>query len=288
MSHNSRENLSQGGGGSSNGYGFYGSVTTAAAASSVGSSLGGMAFVSSPSATPDPHGGRPGGAFSWLWEWRKSSGGERAGAGRDNSGRGAGFGGGGPPSLWQRSLEHNNDYISSTQSPTALHESGSRSLDDNGSRGETGGGGEAGAVSRWWRGVVDAVAGRRGGERHGNASVGGEGREGAVGEASSLWKAHGSGGGGGGGGGKSHLSFGELSRATEVTYSLRGYDGRAEKHGAGDWGQGGPAERRGGGSGRVGAARGGEYSSAAAGRGDGGGAAAGAAAPVGVRQAVGW
>ena len=302
VSHNSRENLSQGGGGSSNGYGFYGSVTTAAAASRVGSSLGGMAFVNSPSTpsdfrdrrNPPRGGGGGGGPFSWLLGWRKGAGGEQAG------GRGGG-GSGAPPSLWQRSQEHNNDYISSTQSTaTASRERiRSRSLDtnirDENDRGDGGGGGGSsvvGAVSRWWRGAFDGIAGRRG-----SAAMergGGDGG-GAAGEASSLWKTHGSGAAtGGSGGGKSHLSFGELSRSAEVTYSLRGYEAGAEGEGAKDRAHGSTAEWQGG-SGGVGAARGGQVSSsssssssaaAVAGREAGRGGVGGVA--VGARQAVGW
>eukprot|EP00903_Cladosiphon_okamuranus_P022440 g20641.t2 len=287
VSHHSRENLWHGGGDSSNACGFYGTVTTAAAGSSVGSSLGGMTFVTSPVTPSDPHDGRTGGLFNWLFGWRKSSIGEEAGAGgdaEDRDGRGGG-GGGGPPTLWQRNLEHNDDCVSCTRSATALNKSESRSLGNGSNRDTAGGGGEGGAVARWWRGVLDSLTGGGGGGGDpGNTSMGGGDREGAVGEASLLWKSHGS----GVAGGNSHLSFGELSRAAEVTYPLRGYETGAERHVAGEWGHDGAAERRGRGSGRVGAARGGEPSSSLAGREGSGGPGAGVVAPVGVRQAVGW
>eukprot|EP00752_Nemacystus_decipiens_P005415 g4909.t1 len=315
VSHNSRENLSQGGGGSSNGYGFYGSVTTAAAASSVGSSLGGLAFVSSPSTPSDlldrrpsdlldrrplPRGGSGdsgggsggggGGVFSWLLGWRKGAGagGEQAGVRGDRErsfgGRSSGGRSAAPPSLWQR-IDHgqNNDYSSSTRAPTALHESSSRSL-DNGDhdRGENGGGwgGVVAAVSRWWRGAFDGTAG---GAREAGALMAGAGGGGAAGETSSLWKTHGS---GIRGGCMPHRSYGELSRAAEVTYSLRGCDAGAEGQGAGDLGHGSGAAGRQGAPGSVDAARGGEVSSVAAARGNGRGRVDGA--PVGARQAVGW
>ncbi len=253
--HNSRDNLSQGGGGSSDGYGFYGSAATAAAASSVGSSLGGTAFLTSPSAPSEPQSRRA--PFGWLKAaWTKSvlgggreQHGDNTGGWGDHDGR-SGGGGGAPPSLWHRSPEHGNEYVSSRSLEARLNEGGDGDQVNDGDDGTRRG------FSWWWRGVVEG-RGRQGGGGGGGGDGGGGGGGGGGGPATdhscqvagvgqpSLWKrsrpgpaGDGAGAGGGSGGGQSYLSFGELSRAPEVTYSLRGLEAGVDDRGGGQSGRG--------------------------------------------------
>ncbi|CAB1096736.1 unnamed protein product [Ectocarpus sp. CCAP 1310/34] len=226
--HSSRENLSQsgvgggGGGSSSIGYGFYGygsgSAATAGQVSSVGSSLGGMAFVASPSScsleSHDRQNRR--GPFSWLLGWRRSATAEaEAGSGavrgvsdgrarghhRSGSG-GRGGGGGGSPFLWQASMDcGSSSYIKGSSSSRRENENEMSKTSDGGGMGKT--------VSRWWRRVLE-------GRREGSAPDQAE-------ETASLWQSSDA-----DAPDKWSPGFGELSRA-EVMYSLRGYRGPATR-----------------------------------------------------------
>lgn len=229
--HSSRENLSQSGGGgggggggsSSNGYGFYGygsgSAATAGQVSSVGSSLGGMAFVASPSScsleSHDRQNRR--GSFSWLLGWRRSATAEaEAGSGAvrgvsDGRARGhhgsrsgsRGGGGGGSPFLWQASMDCGSSSYNKGSS------SSSRRENVNERNNTSNGGGMSATVSRWWRRVVE-------GRREGSAPD-------QAGETASLWQSSDA-----DAPDNLYPGFGELSRA-EVTYSLRGYRGPATR-----------------------------------------------------------
>ncbi|CAM9259082.1 unnamed protein product [Ectocarpus sp. 12 AP-2014] len=244
--HSSRENLSQSGGGgggggsSSNGYGFYGygswSAATAGQVSSVGSSLGGMAFVASPSScsleSHDRQNRR--GPFSWLLGWRRSATAEaEAGSGaargvsdgrargHHRSGSGSrGGGGGGSPFLWQASMDcgssssYNQGSSSSyNHGSSSSHNKGSSSSSQRENANETSkasdGGGMGATVSRWWRRVLE-------GKREGSAPE-------QAGETASLWQSSVA-----DAPDNWYPGFGELSRA-EVTYSLRGYRGPATR-----------------------------------------------------------
>ncbi|CAM9895266.1 unnamed protein product, partial [Scytosiphon promiscuus] len=280
-SFSSVDNLSQGGlggggggggGGSSNGYGHYtyggggGSAgTTARGASSIGSSLGGTAFITSPSEPEEERGESQqagGSLFGWFGRWGKRGPADKNAA----EGPGGAAAGASGPSLWQlrTDAESYHDYTSGHARSTSLHGRG-KGDGGGGGGGRDGDGDNAGgaadsivsAVSRWWQGVLE------GSRRE-------ESDRGRVDEASAMWKTPDM-----GAGGKSYTSFGELSRA-EVTFSLRGYGGASERErgSAGwDWKSGGATDGQG--PGWVGVAGqgyeyGGEFTTLARGDGRGG------------------